>query len=129
MWELGVMMAALPDDSQAQPSTPANQAARTVLPVVLMDFKRIKAAYQSHWQPAVVRAACDKGLQPATLEDIDRLLGYEGIRQDQVRCEDCGHALVRLCRGHIGALRRSLVRCCVGAVELQKRSCLTLTLR
>ena len=59
MWELGIMMAALPDHWQAQPDTPA-QAARAVLPVVLMDFAAVTARYEQHWQPAIAAAAAQK---------------------------------------------------------------------
>ena len=84
MWELGVMMAALPDDAHPQRNSPG-QAARGVVPVVLMDFVAVKATYECHWTPAVIEAARSEGLPPATLADLQRLLSNQGIRQDQVR--------------------------------------------
>ena len=93
MWELGTMIAALPDHAsgQPQPDDAAGLGARVVLPVVLMDWKdfdAIKALYVEHWTPAVSEAARCKGLQPATLSDLQRLLSYQGIRQNQVRLSD-----------------------------------------
>ena len=88
MWELGIMMAALRQSnggpSASQPGS-LQQASRTVLPVVLMEFATVKPAYTQHWQHATVEAAAGKGFQPATLADLQRLLEYGAIRQDQVR--------------------------------------------
>ena len=78
------MMAALQDHGQSQPGT-LGQAARTVVPVVLMDFDALAASYEQHWTPAVTAAARSEGLQPATLADLQRLLKFQGIRQDQVQ--------------------------------------------
>ena len=75
MWELGVMMAALPDHRQPQSDT-AKQAARTVLPVVLMDLDAVAAIYNEHWTSAVTKTAHSEGLPPATLADLQRLLEY-----------------------------------------------------
>ena len=86
MWELGVIMAALPDRVQPQPDK-AKQAARFVLPVILMDFEAVTATYEQHWTPAILQAAHSQGLPPATLADLERLLGYQGIRIDQVHSE------------------------------------------
>jgi hypothetical protein len=82
MWELGVMMAALPDHWQSQPDT-ARQA-RAVLPVVLMDSKAVTVTYTEHWTPAATGAALSEGLPPATLADLKRMLHYRGDRKNQV---------------------------------------------
>ena len=82
-------MAALP--KQHQLSTPGH-AARTVLPVWLMDFDAVISIYEQHWTPAATEAARSKGRQPATLADLQRLLGYQGIRQDQVRHSSLFHS-------------------------------------
>ena len=79
MWELGVMMEALPDQGQLQPGP----AARAVVPVLLMDFDAV-GTYEEHWTPAATEAARGEGFLPATLADLRRLLVYQGIRQDQV---------------------------------------------
>ncbi len=84
MWELGIMMAALLDDAQPQRDSPG-QAARAVLPVVLMDFDAVTAAYERHWTPAVIEAARSEGFPPAMLADLRRLFKHQAIRQDQVR--------------------------------------------
>ena len=79
------MMAALPANEpwQPQPDT-TQQAARAVLPVLLMDFEALIATYQAHWTSATTEAARKEGLPPATLADLKRLLAYRGDRQDQV---------------------------------------------
>ena len=79
------MMAALPHQEKPKSGAPP-QAARNVLPVVLMDFETVTAAYEQHWRPGVTEAACREGFPPATLADLQRLLKYQGIRQDQVGC-------------------------------------------
>ncbi len=84
MWELGVMMSALPDSGQPQADT-VKQAVRAVLPVVLMDFKAVTATYEAHWTSAATEAARGEGLSPATLADLQRMLQYRGDRQDQVQ--------------------------------------------
>ena len=84
MWELGVMMAALPDCRQRELDH-SRQAARTVVPIILMDIKKVAAVYGEHWTPEVVEAARAEGLLPATLADVRSLLSYVGDRQDQVR--------------------------------------------
>ena len=81
MWELGLMMAALPDYVLPGP------AARAVLPVFLMDLGAVKAAYKEHWTPAAIELGTARGFPPASLEDLQRLLSYQGIRQDQVRAD------------------------------------------
>ena len=83
MWELGVVMAALPADGQQQPDS-AGQAARAVLPVFLMPVDAVVATYSQHWTPAAEQEARSKGRQPVALEGIERLLGNMGSRQDQV---------------------------------------------
>jgi len=84
MWELGVMMAALPDHEQPEPH------ARAVLPVFLMDLDNnaVVTAYQQYWTPAAIENAREKGRPPATVADLKRLLSYQGIRQDQVRADN-----------------------------------------
>ena len=84
MWELGVMMAALSDREQVQTSG-QGPAARTVIPVVLMDFETVTATYEQHWTTAVTESARREGFEPAALADLQRLLNFQGIRQDQVR--------------------------------------------
>ncbi len=91
MWELGIVMAALPDDGQSQPGGP-QQAPRAVLPVLLMGPTEIEDAYKQHWQPATVEAARSKGFPPATLADLKRLLQHQAIRQDQVRLSSLCYA-------------------------------------
>ena len=83
MWELGVMMAALPDGEQPEPHT------RAVLPVFLMDLDddAVVTAYRQRWTPAAIEKARAKGRPPATVADLKRLLSYQGIRQDQVRAD------------------------------------------
>ena len=84
MWELGVMIAALPSRGQSQQGSAGQDSTRTVLPVFLMDLEAVTATYEQHWTPAAIEAARAEGLPPAALSDLQRLLGYQGIRQDQV---------------------------------------------
>ena len=81
------MMAALNDDSIAGQSKAGSpqQATRTVLPVVLMEFDAVITAYQQHWQRGTFEDARDEGFSPATVADLRRLLEYGAIRQEQVR--------------------------------------------
>ena len=99
MWELGIIMGALLDPGQSQPSAAAlaGPPARAVLPVVLMDFGAIVATYKKHWTPAVIQAASSEGATPATLADLQRLLTWQGIRQNQVQAEAVGSCD---CAGH-----------------------------
>ena len=99
MWELGVMMAATATSDQPQPRS-SWQTARTVLPVVLMDLDAVTATYEEHWTPAAVEQAHREGLPPATLADVHRLLGHQGVRQDQVRAPHSA-----LCHQQLDALR------------------------
>ena len=84
MWELGVMMAALPDNGQPEADT-LGQATRAVLPVVLMDFDAVTATYERLWTAAVIEAAISEGLQPAKPAELQRLLRNQAIRDDQVQ--------------------------------------------
>lgn len=77
------MMAALSNTEQRQPGAPG-EAARTVLPVVLMDFKMVTAIYKQHWTARRIQEASEEGFEPAGLADLQRLLEYSGVRQDQV---------------------------------------------
>jgi hypothetical protein len=113
VWELGVMMAALPDYGQPQPDSPG-QARRTVLPVVLMDWEAVTATYVKHWEAEVTEAACSEGLPPATLADLKRLLEHEGIRQDQVQSAETQPSLASLpWLGCAALIRRDHVFCCI----------------
>ena len=89
MWELRVMMAALRDTGVQPQLDTSRQAARTVVPVILMDHAAIEAVYEQHWQPAMVAAARDKGLPPATLEDVRHLLSYRGIARNRYDLLGC----------------------------------------
>ena len=97
MWELGVMMTALPAEGQQHPGSAA-QAARAVLPVFLMPVDAVTATYRQHWTPAAVQEALSKGRQPVTLEDLERLLDNMGSRQEQVRLLSCppAHSLMAI---------------------------------
>ncbi len=85
MWELGVMMdmAASPDGTQPLPDAPQT-APLTLVPVLLMDAAGVTAAYEQHWTAARTEAARLRGMPPATLADLQRLLTLPGLCQLQV---------------------------------------------
>ena len=86
MSELGVLMAALADGGQSQPAAGSQRSASsTILPVVLMEWETLTTIYKDHWKRPIADAARREGFPPATLADLQRLLTYQPIRQDQVR--------------------------------------------
>ena len=77
MWELGVMMdmtASPPTDSTQSPPDTPQKAPLTVVPVVLIEADAVAALYQRHWTPDRREAARVRGMPPATLADMQRLL-------------------------------------------------------